>query len=140
MYSMNVFTLFVIAELETSQRFTYGRIVEYVIYSRSEIIYSNRKEVTTAVCNNNMNVINIMLSKGSCIQKKLHTVGIYNALKNQPFLRSAPFLEAAYIQSLVHAGCQRTTEWSEALAVIVTQLLLLPQSFSNSELLTFWAC
>lgn len=65
--------LFVIGKkLETSQMFTYGTGVEYVIYSCSEIVYGNKREVATAVCNNNLNVINIMLSKRSCAQKSAY--------------------------------------------------------------------
>lgn len=65
---------------ETSQRFTSSRMVKYVIYSCSEIVSSNNKEVTTAVCNN-MNVINIMLSKGSYIQKIAHCRHLYSFQK-----------------------------------------------------------
>lgn len=78
--------LFVIGKkLETSQMFTYGQMVEYVIYSCSEILYGNKREVATAVCNNNSNVINIMLSK------RVHTIGF----QNRPFLTSCPLPEGS---------------------------------------------
>lgn len=59
-------------KLETSQMFTYGRMVEYVIYSCSKRVYGNKKEVATAVCNNNLNVINIILSRRSYAQKSAY--------------------------------------------------------------------